>query len=109
MELVHALVGDATGNELFTLDCLRDGDELWMIPSWYVAQDGRSRTPAIAIRVNEAAPQPSAFAGHQLLLQPISKAVLTGATDTHAGETYEVLRDELAEARFGWLPVRVTS
>lgn len=109
MDVLTALVGDATGNEMFTLDCLRDEGELWIISSWYEALDGKSKTPAIAIRVNQPDPQAMERSAHQLLLQPIAKAVLLGQTDTHEGERFVVLRDEQAEARFGWFPVRVAS
>lgn len=109
MELVTGLVGDATGNEMFTFDCLRDEGELWIVASWYESLDGKSRTPAIAIRVNQPDPQAMERSAHQLLLQPIAKAVLFGQIDTHEGERFAVLRDEQAESRFGWLPVRTLS
>ena len=107
MELITALVGSASDGSLFTCDCLRDGGELWLVTSWYETQDGLSRSPAIAIRVDRWLAQETPRSVHQVLVHPLSIAVLNG--EMNAAPPCETLREQKAEARFGWLPVRAAS
>lgn len=88
----------AIENAILTADVLQIGDELWLVPEWFVAQNGQWTTPARAIRVDGLQHQLSEGPERVLTLEyPMPKAVLDGT----ATDGYEVVQGP--SDRFGWI------
>lgn len=90
---LRILIGSATDGRMVIQSALQIGDSFWLVPKWLTTPDGRFRTPAVAIRLDELQPQLTPKSPHAdaLLTKPLSIGVAEGDAQSIANSGLEAV------------------